>query len=308
MGKPTVRSIQTLARKLMAEKVTIPESLRDGFTIRHTEYRKGDHLMLVNHRVSILSGLPYCEYICEAPTTVVELLSEEHGTWMTDMPIELVQMHMELARHARGNVLIGGLGLGIVAKMCAQKTSVKKVVVVEREAEVINAVWPHIQPHLKGKGEIVHADLNEFHVPPKHFSYGLFDTWQGTGEMVWTSEVVPLRRRFAQKIGRILSWQEEVMFNQMIRPLYRATALDPENYKGIPHYYAFGKAVDKLAVQVEKVPSDLSPPERFMESEKALSKNAQHPLIKALLGMFLYEVGLPHWERTFGSYWDESAA
>ena len=59
---------------------------------------------------------------------------------MTDLPEELNQIE-EMLYHVKpqGRVLVGGLGLGIVAKRLTEIIGVKQVVVVEKAKEIINS-------------------------------------------------------------------------------------------------------------------------------------------------------------------------
>lgn len=79
------------------------------------------------------------------------------GVWMSDSPAEYYAMWELVARTTPPNVLIGGLGLGILANLLAMRTDVKKVVVVELSPEVIKM----IKPYLNKKIRVIRGDFIE---------------------------------------------------------------------------------------------------------------------------------------------------
>jgi hypothetical protein len=81
---------------------------------------------------------------------------------------------------ATGDVFIAGLGLGMIAHAILQKPDVKKVVIVENNADLIEVVAPRLaDPRLT----IVHADALEWK-PAKgeKFDTIYFDIWPDYGE------------------------------------------------------------------------------------------------------------------------------
>ena len=77
---------------------------------------------------------------------------------MEDTPIELSK-HLQAALTARGQVLVTGLGLACVVRMMQQNPRVKRITIVERDADVIEMVWPHT-PH--DKCELIHDEAMKF--------------------------------------------------------------------------------------------------------------------------------------------------
>lgn len=76
-----------------------------------------------------------------------------NGTmWMSDTHDERRDHNSALWR-ARGEVLIGGLGLGMVALGIALKPEVTKVTVIELNADVIALVEPHLRAALVAAGQ-----------------------------------------------------------------------------------------------------------------------------------------------------------
>lgn len=262
--------------------------------------------MLINSRVSFFTGLPQIDYRCPHPTVVQHLKSVENGTWMTDLPCEMFQMHEELAVHARGKVLIGGLGLGILPRMVARMRQVESITVVEQSEEVCNLVWPFLSHRMEGKARIVNADIHKFEIAKGDFDVALLDTWQGTGEWVWMNEVVPLRRKFAQNVKRIACWQEDVMRMQVHMGLFNYASMPPDKLfnRYLRHQYAFNRALDDEGIMRPKYYADGSP----LDMEKRMQfqgENMQNARICAMATEFLYHVGSRDWEDHFGKHWDE---
>lgn len=124
--------------------------------------------------------------------------------WMSDTRDERAD-HWKAKSMARGHVLIGGLGLGMFALVCALKPEVDRVTVVELNSDVIDLVLSHLQAAMQDcevdtdKLDVIEADVLEW-VPPKGM---VFDTvWFD----IWSSlcldnlpEYQKLNRRFGRK-------------------------------------------------------------------------------------------------------------
>lgn len=88
------------------------------------------------------------------------VLSRDGDAWMSTSMLE-IESHAWHLHCARGNVLIAGLGMGMYLHAVAAKPEVKRVVVLEIDADVIEIMklatnfetWPH-----KDKINILHAD------------------------------------------------------------------------------------------------------------------------------------------------------
>ena len=203
MTRPTPASLQQLAKRLLDERLPIPEGRVGSIQVKHELYPAGKELTVVGFREAFFSGLPATDITLTSPTIVRSLCGDENGVWMTDQPCELVQMWRELAMYARGNVLIGGLGLGVVSRMVALKAGVKLIDTVEISQDVIDLIAPHLNGQFYVTPiHIVQADLYQYaeQIRKRQYSCALLDTWQGDGEWTWVSEVVPLRRALAQKM------------------------------------------------------------------------------------------------------------
>lgn len=137
--------------------------------------------------------------------------------WMSDTRDERAD-HWTPRRRARGHVLIGGLGFGMVALACALKPEVEKVTVIEINADVIALVVPYLRAALESQGvdpdklEVIEADLMTWK-PPKGAMYQCiwFDIWEDlcTDNLEAMSK---LNRRFARRTeGYRGSWGEGLL-------------------------------------------------------------------------------------------------
>ena len=299
----TSQSLLVLAKRLMRDRVNFPNLTEGAYSISRYEE---PHPFIVNMRDCLFTGLPQTDY--PGPITVHKLSGPE-GTWMTDMPCELVQMYRELTIHARGTVLIGGLGLGIAARQAVLKKSVSKIIVIERQPEIIKMVTPY----LNGKTAIVQADIFEYaKLSTYHqFNVALLDTWQGTDEWAWQTEVVPLRRAIGNKIRHVYCWHEDTMIGQVAQMLYRVAGMPAEIYKrrSTCHYYAFRKGLVTQGIRPEtpeiQKKADF---QNFQKLQHIEERNRGDPTLRRYVALFLHAAGTDVWERCFGPWWDEAWA
>lgn len=262
--------------------------------VKHRIVPAGEAMTVVSQRNALFLGLPYCKLTCPHDVLLRELVDTEHGSWMSDCPQEVAQM-IEPLNRARGNILVGGLGLGVYPWLAARRRNVKSITVVERDPLIIAAVADGIRTRY-GKARatekirIKEGDIYEYAkaVHPRDFDYAFLDTWQSTGEWAWVNEVVPLRRALARKIPVIDCWQEREMQGQfrLHVNLWLRTGQIPDPKKREGFVGARHEWVYLMAGQQQKTgPGGL----RFLD-------------------LFLTQVGSHEWERVFGALWDEAAA
>jgi len=119
---------------------------------------------------------------------------------MSDTPDE-IHDHSAAIHKATGRCLINGLGLGVVARAMLMKSDVEHVTVIEKSADVIDLISPHL-PHAD-KLTIVHADCFEFQ-PRKGSRWNVVwhDIWDDLCE-----DNLPEMHRLHRKYGRRCDWQ-----------------------------------------------------------------------------------------------------
>jgi len=127
----------------------IPERRIGRFSIVKRPIKSGTQLPM--HGVF---GYDYAFFLVDATTTILyegekDPVTDPGGIWMSDTPFEYYGMS-QLANRARpGRVLVGGLGLGILANLLARRQDISEVVAVEISPEVIQLVKPYLHPKVK---------------------------------------------------------------------------------------------------------------------------------------------------------------
>lgn len=139
------------------------------------------------------------EHYGQKPGTLVHLKNKYGTIMMADSEMEH-RTNKPFLWKANGNVLIGGLGLGMILLAVQAKEEVNSVTIVEIHQEIIDLVASQLP--LNGKVEVVHGDIFEWY-PPKGIKYDTiyFDIWDNIcGDNY--EEMKKLHRRFARRLNR----------------------------------------------------------------------------------------------------------
>lgn len=198
----------------------IPEGKSGKFEIKHRVYPAGSMFRTASARTAIFGKHECVKVVIDGPVIVHEL-RESGGVWMTDLPIEQAQIDPAL-EPMRGNVLVGGLGLGYAAQTLALKPSVDQVTVIERSPEVIDLVAEHLRggkTKKRNKIRVIEADLHVWlrENPQLRFDWAFYDIWAPDGERVLFDHVLPLRElsRGIVPDENVRCWNEDVMRGQL---------------------------------------------------------------------------------------------
>jgi len=139
------------------------------------------------------------------------------GTMMSDTDMEL-RTNYEAVRCATGDVLIGGLGLGMITLPIVLKPEVSSVTVVEISRDVIALVEPHIRAATgmdAGKLTVIHADVKRWKPTRsgRQFDFAYFDIWEHIciDDLQERKDLHVAVRRYLRKGGRATSWEFERM-------------------------------------------------------------------------------------------------
>lgn len=121
---------------------------------------------------------------------------------MSDTDAE-IHDHLEPVQKAKGDILINGLGLGLVLLNCMEKSEVISATIIERSIDVIALVAPHYINMYGERLEIIHADAMTWK-PPKGNRYGMVwhDIWPSISADNY-EQMKTLHRRY----GRRCDWQ-----------------------------------------------------------------------------------------------------
>lgn len=200
--------------------IDLPEGRSGKVQVTHRLLPIGASVSIIGLRQALLRGIAPVSGKVEKALRVHELREDGQGVWMTDLPEELNQIaELMLQLRPRGRVLVGGLGLGVLATTVAQWPGVEDVVVVENNPDVIKLCR-------RPGYHVVEADLRDYltltHDRVPAFDFYLLDTWQETNEGAWWSQVMPLRRIIRNRWGqlpRIHCWAEDIMQAQLAQSL-----------------------------------------------------------------------------------------
>lgn len=115
---------------------------------------------------------------------------------MSDTNMEK-RTNMDFVYNAYGDVLIGGLGIGMIILAIQDKPEVKSITVIEKNQEVINMVASQL--NFNEKVKIICADVFEWK-PEKDTKYDVsyMDIWNWINEDVYEREMKPLKRKYAR--------------------------------------------------------------------------------------------------------------
>jgi len=197
--------------------INLPRGRSGKMMVRHRIIPVGSEVRIVGMRQAMLRGMVPVSARLDDSLKVHELVEEDVGVWMSDLPEELNQIAELLATvKPRGRVLVGGLGLGILAKAVSERLGVDDVFVVEHSPDVIKLCRA---PGYRVQEDDIGAFLR-WHVEP--FDFYLLDTWQGTNEGTWWDTVLPLRRTIRNRWGRkpvVHCWAEDIMLGQVFGSL-----------------------------------------------------------------------------------------
>jgi len=260
----------------------------------------GIPVTIISMRTAIFTGKRPMKATFDCPIRRVKL-SDVDGTWMTTDLQELSQLsaHVRVLRD-RQRVLVGGLGLGVIAHLLAVQGV--HVTVVESSRTIVDLVKPFLDPSI----EVVISDLFEFlrDVRRGQYDAAYYDIWRGTGEWIWQTQVVPLRRLSAGRVKPVYCWQEDEMIGQVFGNLFRCADASPESLEGsssLQHYWAWRKGIERM-----------HPSTRIGEGQDANlmleieRENRSDPYLQRAASLFLRSAGSARWEAMFGKWWDES--
>lgn len=124
------------------------------------------------------------------PGTYVNLVKKgkfSNETMMSDTWYEK-WTNYELLQNAKGEVLIAGLGIGMVVLALQEKQEVTSITVVEKEQEIVDLVKNSLP--LNEKVTIVCSDIFEY-IPTQKFDTIWFDIWDNVCGDNW-QEIVKL--------------------------------------------------------------------------------------------------------------------
>ncbi|MBO6293441.1 MAG: hypothetical protein J6N51_14475 [Selenomonas sp.] len=113
----------------------------------------------------------YLDHLIEGKEYVRLMVDNE--IMMSDAPMEQISNEW-VVENAHGDMLIAGLGIGLILLPIMEKVDVTSVIVVETNQNIIDIVAPQLQFNKKVK--IIHGNIFEY-TPNKQYDCIYFDIW-----------------------------------------------------------------------------------------------------------------------------------
>ncbi|HEY9295745.1 MAG TPA: hypothetical protein VIQ31_05120 [Phormidium sp.] len=136
--------------------------------------------------------------------THIPILRTENGdVWMSLTPNEVATQRSGL-RIANGNVLIGGMGLGWLAKRVLERLTVNQVTVVDINQDILNYFGKPLKQQYGDRLTLVHSDFYQYKHITSH-NVVLVDIWETFGGAFQDRQFKEFKRRYSSKL-KIWGW------------------------------------------------------------------------------------------------------
>jgi len=176
-------------------KVNIPEGVSGDFEIAHYTNETTDN-----------NWPMYLEMKNESFDTYTVLLKK--GCPMPIMQDSLAEHneHQWLWDNATGDVLIGGLGIGLIHQTLMDNSNVKSVTIIENSQDVIDLVWDNCVKD--DTFTLIKADIETWN-PPEGSSWDVawFDTWLIDNSLSIKEYKALMEERYSNYVSNIGTWQ-----------------------------------------------------------------------------------------------------
>ncbi len=162
----------------------------------------------VSKRNSQMTALRPSEYVPPGKYVRLCIGSGPFDVMMSDTPFEQ-RSNYEVVWQANGDVLIAGLGLGMILVPILAKSEVTSVTVVEKNPNVIKLVEPRVRHK---KLTVIEADILAWRTE-QHFDTIYFDIWREVN-LDNLPQIASLHRRFARRKkpgGWMSSWEVDTL-------------------------------------------------------------------------------------------------
>ena len=186
-----------------------PDGVAGNLTLSYSNYERGEIARFYDPSVGRLMYGKYPKRIT-FPNLVEKREDGLQFTWMSAEQSEVSCMDAH-AKAAYGDILIAGLGLGVLPWLAAKNRNVRTITVVEIRSEVVELVAPVIE---NKKTRIVCGDIWE-HIngSPGAYDFIDLDIWPDVGTAVLS--IGETRSRCAKALkpnGIVRAWMDEMAF------------------------------------------------------------------------------------------------
>ncbi|APQ78869.1 TPA: hypothetical protein LA742_003542 [Clostridium botulinum] len=136
-----------------------------------------------NNIRAMLEGIPQGEYVT---------LTYKGEVVMSNTPMEK-RTNAYFVQHAHGDILIAGLGIGLIVLAIQNKKEVKSITVIEKSSDVIDLVAKQLP--LNSKVKIINADIFKWKCEKNKYDVIYLDIWNYINSDVYEKEMKPLKER-----------------------------------------------------------------------------------------------------------------
>lgn len=141
------------------------------------------------------------EFRCDIPKgKYIRLIDKEQG-WngcvMSDTPMEK-ETNREFVEKAHGDILIAGLGIGLILLPLLEKKDVKKITIIEKNKEVIELIEHQLPKN--SKITIINRDIFKNQFKTEKFDCIYFDIWNYINSDVY-KEMKSLKRKYKKNLN-----------------------------------------------------------------------------------------------------------
>lgn len=119
------------------------------------------------------------------------------STMMSNTPAEIADF-LRWAASVEGDILINGLGLGVLVTYLLTRPKVRSITVIENSPHVIKLVSPYLKDD---RLRIIHADAFTWNPEPSDINYWDF-VWHDIWLSITSSNLPPMRRLLKKYDGR----------------------------------------------------------------------------------------------------------
>ncbi len=136
--------------------------------------------------------------------------------WMSDTPMEHGD-NIAALRDARGDVLVVGLGIGMVSLAMCRKREVRSVTVLEIEPQVIQLVAPHVKHR---KLRVIVADGKRPPIRGRHYDFIYLDIWPTICSDNWKEmkPMLAMYRKHRRPGGGVDAWMKKYVQTESHKP------------------------------------------------------------------------------------------
>lgn len=173
----------------------------EHFRLTEHEVKMETMRAAIHHRSDEVMGLSW-------KVMYTRLVRDEHDIVMSNTPMEM-RTNYAIMHRAFGNVLIAGLGLGMILIPISRLLNVRRIVVVEKDADVLKLMQPRLERHLAARTTFINLDifdakqyiLEHYEEP---FDTIYFDIWDEISGDNW-AQMKKLKNRYRPLLRKTIS-------------------------------------------------------------------------------------------------------